>query len=349
MDNINVLFVDDEEKILSSIRRGIIGEKFKGLFANSAKKALEIMEQNEVAVIVTDMRMPEMDGLELLEEVKEKYPDTIRMVLSGYSQLVQVIATINKVGVFKFILKPWNLEDDFLVSIREAIGYYNLKKEGDRLKEALEKKNELYQNLLMSSDKMLMEMKKGFSGFANVNEYVLGNLKKFISSKGSNISSDLGIKYVEMAEDFYKKYSEIVFEVNTSFTFEKLSSEIKEYIESKEHKVKFGIENNLDVVVKGRYKLVKLLISNFVDKILDIYKEELTMVLKIQEKEKKDGQILSDINIIIQSPSDKDFRELLIMSMFFDKLIKDFDGECSIKQDMKFINIIIRQWFKEAV
>ncbi len=134
MDRFNVLFVDDETNILNSINRITIQEDFKSLFAGSGEKALEQFQENEIAVIVTDMRMPKMNGLELLEKVKEISPNTVRMVLSGYAQISQVIATVNKVGVFKYITKPWNNEEEFLPAIREALKYYNLVKEMRYLK-----------------------------------------------------------------------------------------------------------------------------------------------------------------------------------------------------------------------
>lgn len=73
----SVLFVDDEMNILSAIRRAVVDEPFQAFFANSGKEALKIMEEREIAVLVTDMRMPEMDGLQLLKIVKEEYPATI--------------------------------------------------------------------------------------------------------------------------------------------------------------------------------------------------------------------------------------------------------------------------------
>ncbi|NRX27088.1 YesN/AraC family two-component response regulator [Clostridium beijerinckii] len=100
MDRFNVLFVDDETNILNSINRITIQEDFKSLFAGSGEKALEQFQENEIAVIVTDMRMPKMNGLELLEKVKGISPNTVRIVLSGYAQISQVIVTVNKVGVF---------------------------------------------------------------------------------------------------------------------------------------------------------------------------------------------------------------------------------------------------------
>ncbi len=128
-----VLFVDDEKKILTSLKRGLLDEPYETLFANSGKEALEILKRKKVHVIVTDMRMPEMTGLELLRIVKEEYPHIVRMVLSGYTQISTLLTAINQGEVYKYITKPWKLEEDFKPSIREAIDYYNLRSERDKL------------------------------------------------------------------------------------------------------------------------------------------------------------------------------------------------------------------------
>ena len=125
MEDKTVLFVDDEAKLLRSLKRGLMDEPYKCLFANSGKEALEIMEQNAIHILITDMRMPEMSGLELLKIAKEKYPDTVRMVLSGYTQITTLLTAINQGEIFRFITKPWKLEEEFKPAIRSAIEHYN--------------------------------------------------------------------------------------------------------------------------------------------------------------------------------------------------------------------------------
>ncbi|MHC4656567.1 MAG: response regulator [Planctomycetota bacterium] len=125
MEKRTVLFVDDEEKILRSLKRGLMDEPYESLFANSGQEALEILKQKEVHVLVTDMRMPEMSGLDLLRIVKKEYPHIIRMVLSGYTQVITPLTAINQGEIFKFITKPWKLEEEFKPAIREAVEYYN--------------------------------------------------------------------------------------------------------------------------------------------------------------------------------------------------------------------------------
>ena len=138
METRTILFVDDEERILTSLKRGLMDEPYNLLFADSGKKAMEILEHNEVHVIVTDMRMPEMSGLQLLKIVKEKYPYIVRLVLSGYTQIGTLLTAINQGEIFKFITKPWKLEEEFKGVIVQAVEYYNLHIERDHLAKELE-------------------------------------------------------------------------------------------------------------------------------------------------------------------------------------------------------------------
>ena len=132
MEKRTVLFVDDEEKILSSLKRGLLDEPYDTLFTNSGQEALEILEQKKVHVLVTDMRMSEMLGIELLRVVKEKYPDIVRVVLSGFAQVTTLFTTIDQGDIYKYITKPWNLEEEFKPAIRQAVEYYNIRHKRDK-------------------------------------------------------------------------------------------------------------------------------------------------------------------------------------------------------------------------
>ena len=122
-----VLFVDDDEIVLRSIERGLFDEPYDKLFAKSCEEALEILQQKEVHVIITDMIMPEMTGLELLSIVRQKYPHTIRLVLSGYMQDDTLQQAIKQGEIFRFIPKPWKLGgQEFETAIQQALEHYNL-------------------------------------------------------------------------------------------------------------------------------------------------------------------------------------------------------------------------------
>lgn len=125
-DKRTLLFVDDEVRILRSIERSLLDEPYTLLFAESGKEALKLLESNDVHVIVTDMRMPEMSGLDLLKIVKEKYPHIVRIVLSGYTQVTTLLTAINQGEIFRFVTKPWKVEKEFKQVLREAVEHYNL-------------------------------------------------------------------------------------------------------------------------------------------------------------------------------------------------------------------------------
>jgi DNA-binding NtrC family response regulator len=132
-----VLFVDDDEIILRSIKRGFLDELYNQLFAKSGKEALEILQKEEVHIIVTDMRMPDMDGLALLKIVREMYPHIIKIVLSGYADMSTFQTEFNEGEIFSFICKPWKLEADFKKVIQQALEHYNLQNECETIPQSI--------------------------------------------------------------------------------------------------------------------------------------------------------------------------------------------------------------------
>ena len=106
--NFTILCVDDEQSILNALKRLLRKEGYQLLFANSGKEGLEILKANEVHLVISDQRMPEMSGTEFLEIVKEKYPDVLRIILTGYSDIDSITESINKGNIYKFFFKPWN-------------------------------------------------------------------------------------------------------------------------------------------------------------------------------------------------------------------------------------------------
>ena len=102
-----LLLVDDEENIVRSLKRLLRRDGYNILTANSGKEGLEVLNDDNVGVIISDQRMPEMNGTEFLSQVKVLHPDTIRIVLSGYTDLNSVTDAINDGAIFKFLTKPW--------------------------------------------------------------------------------------------------------------------------------------------------------------------------------------------------------------------------------------------------
>ena len=122
-----VLFVDDDEIALQTLEKGLLDESYNKLFVKSCKEALEILQREQVHVIVTDMRMPEMTGIELLRIARKEYPHIIGMVLSGYEQHTALPTAVDQGEIFRLIPKLWKLgEVDFDTLVRRAIDHYNL-------------------------------------------------------------------------------------------------------------------------------------------------------------------------------------------------------------------------------
>lgn len=114
-----LLLVDDEHNITQSLRRALRGENYRILMAQDAAEAFELLARHRVQVVLSDLRMPVMNGTEFLRRVKLMYPKTVRMILTGYNDITTVTAAVNEGAIFKFVSKPW--EDAFLRSaLREA-------------------------------------------------------------------------------------------------------------------------------------------------------------------------------------------------------------------------------------
>ncbi|MBI4938773.1 MAG: response regulator [Nitrosomonadales bacterium] len=136
-----ILLVDDEENITSALVRLLRRDGYHILRANSGQEGLAVLAQNQVGVIISDQRMPGMTGTEFLSRVKELYPDTVRIVLSGYTELNSVTDAINRGAVYKFLTKPW--EDDLLrANVEEAFQRYEMKIENARLTRELQQAND---------------------------------------------------------------------------------------------------------------------------------------------------------------------------------------------------------------
>ena len=118
---INLLYVDDEENNLMSFKASF-RLRYNVMIANSAAEGMKILETKPVEIIITDQRMPQMTGIEFLEKVLEKYPDPIRILLTGYTDMTAVIDAVNKGKIYHYLSKPWSEEvlNDTIAKAYEA-------------------------------------------------------------------------------------------------------------------------------------------------------------------------------------------------------------------------------------
>jgi len=124
--NRTLLIVDDEPHILSALKRLFHPEGWNILAADNARDGLELLAEHKVQVVLSDHRMPGMNGTEFLRRARALYPETIRIILSGYTDLETVVDAINRGTLFKFLSKPWD-DDTLREQVREAFQYHELR------------------------------------------------------------------------------------------------------------------------------------------------------------------------------------------------------------------------------
>ncbi len=141
-EQIRILLVDDEKNVLRSLERTFLDEEYEILTATCGGDGINILKSvSPVHVVISDYRMPEMNGVDFLREVCKQWPDTVRIVLSGYADTASIVSAINEGEIYKFIPKPWN-DDELKVNIINALERYYLNKKNKELAEALKTKNE---------------------------------------------------------------------------------------------------------------------------------------------------------------------------------------------------------------
>ncbi|MCL4457060.1 MAG: response regulator [Nitrospirae bacterium] len=166
-EEIKILCVDDEQNVLNALKRLFIDEPYEIFTAISGQDGLKILEQENVNLVISDYRMPGMNGVEFLREVYRSWPDTVRIVLSGYADTAAIVSAINEGHIYKFIPKPWN-DDDLKVTISNAIERYSLLKKNRELSAELRKKNKELEKLLEEKSAHLEFRSKALSIQQNI-------------------------------------------------------------------------------------------------------------------------------------------------------------------------------------
>ena len=136
-----LLLVDDEPGILSSLRRLLRPGGYTIHTAESGKAGLEILEHERIDLVISDMRMPEMDGAQFLEQVCRRWPGVTRILLTGYADMTSTVDAINRGEIYRYISKPWD-DNDLLLLVRDAVESSRLRGENTRLLALTQAQNE---------------------------------------------------------------------------------------------------------------------------------------------------------------------------------------------------------------
>ena len=126
-----ILVIDDEVRSQESICR-TLDEEFNVLTVSSAEEGRAVMERERIQVVLCDHRMPGVTGIDFLKEVRERWPDAVRMIISGYTDVEDIIAGINDAGIYQYILKPWHPES-LLLNVRAAAQLYELQQQSNQM------------------------------------------------------------------------------------------------------------------------------------------------------------------------------------------------------------------------
>ena len=138
---IRILCIDDEQNVLRSLTRLFLDDPYEILTAPSGAEGLLILAQSgTVPVVISDYRMPGMNGVEFLSEVRKRWPETVRIVLSGYADTGAIVSAINEGQIYRFVAKPWN-DDELRVTVANALERYELGRNNHELTEELRRKN----------------------------------------------------------------------------------------------------------------------------------------------------------------------------------------------------------------
>jgi YesN/AraC family two-component response regulator len=128
----SVLLVDDEDDVRAALRRALLREGWELHQASSGAEALTILALTSIDLVVTDQRMPGMTGLELIRIIKEKHPDVMRVVLTGYGDFETIQAAVNEAEIYRFLTKPWD-DLDLRLTLRSALELRALERDNRRL------------------------------------------------------------------------------------------------------------------------------------------------------------------------------------------------------------------------
>ena len=221
-----ILFVDDEANVLKALRR-LFHHDYVTYFASSGAEGLEILRQHTVDLVISDMRMPEMDGTEFLTQVVKQWPETIRILLTGYADLQSTIAAVNQGRIYNYCNKPWN-DDELKLLVRNALEQKRLREERDRLsaivhqqnkaltelnghlEEKVEQRTEQLKKTMRhldrankSLEKQYIASIKAFSLIIEMRPGIKSGQSKYIAENALLVARELGMSTEEKKNIFY--------------------------------------------------------------------------------------------------------------------------------------------------
>tara|TARA_R110002050_G_scaffold221792_2_gene357675 strand:+ start:47079 stop:48185 length:1107 start_codon:yes stop_codon:yes gene_type:complete len=259
----DVLYIDDEQNNLNSMRAAL-RKDFRIYTANNAVEALKQLRKfPEIKVIISDQRMPDITGVEFFAKIRNLYPNKIRIILTGYSDIVAVIEAINKGQVYRFIDKPWDVER-IKLDIQDAVELYDTRKKlSDKNKSLQSAYNELDKFVYSVSHDLRSPLMSilGISNLAELDVEDPKSLEYFKSIKGMVEKLD---GYIHQIIDHYKGTHGSEFSDNVDF--ENLANEIIDSIKyhPSAQDVHFSVDISQEVKFMSNFMNIKTILSNLI-------------------------------------------------------------------------------------
>ncbi len=222
-----ILFVDDEANVLKALRRLFHNEPYATYFASSGAEGLELLRQHAIDLIISDMRMPEMNGAEFLTQAFTQWPETIRILLTGYADFQSTVDAVNKGRIYNYCNKPWN-DEELKLLVRNALEQKRLREERDRLsgivhqqnkqlkelnghlEEKVEQRTKQLKNAMQhldlankSLEKQYIDSIRAFSRIIEMRPGIKSGQSKYIAENALLIARELGISAEEKKNIFY--------------------------------------------------------------------------------------------------------------------------------------------------
>jgi len=198
---IQVLFLDDEESIVDGVQRLFMRESYEVFATTKVSEAREALAKYKIKVVVSDYRMPDISGTQFLQEVKQQYPDTVKILFTGYTDFSAAEEAINVGEVYRFISKPWKTTE-LLSTVRQCIEHYDLMLKAKTKEEELELSNKKL--------KVMYELQKEFtSTVSHELRTPLSSIKTAIDLVAKKMVGDITPQQAEVLERAQKNVNRL--------------------------------------------------------------------------------------------------------------------------------------------
>jgi len=271
-----ILFVDENETIINRLKVIVLDKTVKCFFAENGKKALKILEENEIAVAVVALNMSLLSGKELLEIIDGQYPNTITMLMAEREEAGEAIDVHNDLHINKLIIKPWKSAEEVVIWLQDGLDQYNRGDKQNKIEEEYKQKTMKYEKLFLEMSTILEDREEGYQEIAKIFKVVLN----MVFSESEKNLIDVEISYVveyaaRLLYEFMKIYLEGV-EEQESFGIA-LVNQYHDALENRYFKYESEVEGNMAKTSFQHIRFILKAITEYFSVLYPIYRAKVTV------------------------------------------------------------------------